>query len=80
MKKFVVTVALILGAMSAAQAQVYFDSGSARPKNPQAAHNNIQKQQRAHQTVRPRERLVRCRDGARRIARMCRGHGGVARR
>ncbi len=80
MKKILVTVALVFGAMSAAQAQVYFDSGSDRPKNPQAAQYNIQKQHRAQPTVRPRERLVRCRDGARRVARMCRGHGGVARR
>lgn len=80
MKKLFVTVALVFGAMSAAHAQVYFDSGSDRPKNPQAAHYKIQQQQRAQAPVRARERLVRCRDGARRVARMCRGHGGVARR
>jgi len=78
MKKFFATAALVFGAMSAAQAQVYFDSGSDRPKNPQAAQYSVQKQHRAHPPV--RERVVRCRDGARRIARMCRGHGGVARR
>jgi len=80
MKRFLLTVALVFGAIGAAQAQVYFDSGSDRPNNPRAAQHALQKQHRAHPTVRPRERLVRCRDGARRIARMCRGHGGVARR
>jgi hypothetical protein len=80
MKIFFATFALAFGAMGAAHAQVYFDSGSDRPNNPHAAQYNIQKQHRAHSPVRPRERLVRCRDGARRIARMCRGHGGVARR
>ena len=80
MKNFFVAVALVFGAMGIAQSQVYFDSGSDRPKNPQAAQYKIQQQQRARPSVRPRERLVRCRDGARRVARMCRGHGGVARR
>jgi hypothetical protein len=76
MKKLLVTVALMFGALSAAQAQVHFDSGSDRPNNPRAARHAIE-QHRSHAPVRPRERLVRCRDGSRRIARMCRGHGGV---
>lgn len=79
MKKLFVTIALVLGSIGAAQAQVYFDSGSARPNNPHAARQQVERQ-RAHPPVRVRERLVRCRDGARRVARMCRGHGGVARR
>jgi hypothetical protein len=82
MKKLLVTVALLVGAMGAvgaAQAQVHFDSGSARPINPRAAEYDMQRH-RAHPPMRVRERTVRCRDGARRIARMCRGHGGVARR
>jgi len=80
MKKLFLTAMLVFGAMSAANAQVYFDSGSARPNNPHAARSAIERQHRAHPPARPRERLVRCRDGARRVARMCRGHGGVARR
>lgn len=76
MKKFLVTLGLVFGTVCTAQAQVYFDSGSDRPNNPHAARHQIHQQHRAH----PRERLVRCRDGARRVARMCRGHGGVARR
>ncbi len=79
MKKLLVTLALAFGAMGAASAQVHFDSGSDRPNNPQAARHAIQKHQRAH-PPRPRERAVRCRDGSHRLARFCRGHGGVARR
>lgn len=78
MKKLLVSLAMVFGAMGAAQAQVHFNSGSDRPNNPQAARHVIQQQHRAH-PPRPRERLVRCRDGSRRIARMCRGHGGVRR-
>ena len=78
MKKLLVSLALVFGAMGAAQAQVHFDSGSARPNNPHAARHYVQ-HHRSHAPMRPRERLVRCRDGSRRIARMCRGHGGVRR-
>jgi hypothetical protein len=82
MKKLLlpVVLALAFGAMTAANAQVYFESGSARPNNPHAAQSAFQRQHRAHPPARPRERLVRCHDGARRIARRCHGHGGVARR
>lgn len=80
MKKLLLTAALVFGAMGAAQAQVHFDSGSDRPNNSHAAQERVRMQHRAHPPMRPRERLVRCRDGAHRIARMCRGHGGVARR
>ncbi|MDB5960068.1 MAG: hypothetical protein JWP59_1362 [Massilia sp.] len=80
MKKLFVTLALAFGTLGAAQAQVYFDSGSARPNNPHAARHEIERQHRGHPPVRARQKLVRCRDGARRVARMCRGHGGVARR
>ena len=79
MKKLLVTLALVFGSIGAAQAQVYFDSGSARPNNPHAVRY-VAPPHRAHPPMRPRERLVRCRDGSRRIARFCRGHGGVARR
>lgn len=80
MKKLLVTVALVFGAIGAAQAQVHFDSGSDRPNNLPAVRHDNRMGHRAHPPMRPRERLVRCRDGARRIARMCRGHGGMARR
>ncbi|HEU5434947.1 MAG TPA: hypothetical protein VFU95_00910 [Telluria sp.] len=79
MKKLLVTLALAFGTFGAAQAQVYFDSGSARPNNPHAARHQVERQQRAHPPVRVRQKLVRCRDGSRRVARMCRGHGGVRR-
>lgn len=81
MKKLIVSLALILGSIGAAQAQVYFDSGSARPNNPGAARHVIDRDHRARPPVRMRDRFVRCRDGARRSSpRMCRGHGGVWRR
>jgi hypothetical protein len=79
MKKLIVSLALILGSIGAAQAQVYFDSGSARPNNPGAARHVVETAYRPH--PRMRDRFVRCRDGARRSSpRMCRGHGGVAHR
>lgn len=83
MKKLIVSLALVLGSIGAAQAQVYFDSGSARPNNPHAVRHVAERDHREYRPrppMRMRERLVRCRDGARRVARMCRGHGGVARR
>jgi hypothetical protein len=80
MKKFLLTAALVFGAMGAAQAQVHFASGSDRPIDPQAAPHIYQVQYRGHPPRRPHERVVRCRDGSHRIARMCRGHGGVSRR
>ena len=76
MKKFILTLALAFGAIGAAQAQVHFDSGSARPNNPQAAGHFVEVQHRVYHP-RPRPRLVRCRDGSRRVAPACRGHGGV---
>lgn len=80
MKKMILVVALILGAAGAAQAQVYFPSGSDRPVNPGAAKRDLDRQERARPPVRARARLVRCGDGSRRIARLCRHHGGVAHR
>ena len=77
MKKLIVSIALLFASIGAAHAQVYFDSGSARPNNPGAARHAIAAERAAY---RPhgRDRFVRCRDGARRAApRMCRGHGGV---
>ncbi|MES2758473.1 MAG: hypothetical protein V4693_13955 [Pseudomonadota bacterium] len=78
MKKLIVMLALLLG--SSAHAQVYFDSGSARPLNPGAAKRDVAEQRRVQPAPKVRPKLVRCRDGSRRQARLCRGHGGVARR
>ncbi len=78
MKKLIFMLALLLG--SSAHAQVYFDSGSARPNNPDAAKRDVREQQRAQPAARARPKLVRCRDGVRRQARLCARHGGVARR
>lgn len=77
MKKLILSLALACASIGAAQAQVYFDSGSARPNNPGAARHGVVVERAAY---RPhgRDRFVRCRDGARRASpRMCRGHGGV---
>jgi hypothetical protein len=80
MKKLLCVFALILGSVGAAQAQVYFGSGSARPINPDAATRDIDRQERVRPPVRARQKLVRCGDGSRRVPRLCRRHGGVARR
>jgi hypothetical protein len=78
MKKLICMLALLLG--SSAQAQVYFESGSARPVNPGAATRDVDRQQRAPRRVKVQQKLVRCSDGSTRTARMCRSHGGIARR
>ena len=78
MKRLFCMLALLLGA--SAQAQVYFEPGSTKPVNPGAAFDQAPRQQRAQSAPKVRQKLVRCRDGARRTVRMCRGHGGVARR
>ncbi|MDB5934188.1 MAG: hypothetical protein JWQ01_1532 [Massilia sp.] len=77
MKKLVFMLALLVG--GAAQAQVHFDSGSAHPNNPHAA---LRDSGRHHHVVpvKARPRLARCRDGSRRVARMCKRHGGIAHR
>jgi hypothetical protein len=80
MKKFILACSLIIASVGAAQAQVYFGSGSDRPINPAAARHDIDRHERMRAPLRPRQQLVRCRDGSRRVARMCRGHGGVAHR
>jgi hypothetical protein len=80
MKKLLLAFALILGSVGAAQAQVYFGSGSERPINPGAAKRDLDRQERARPPLRARPKLVRCGDGSRRVARLCRRHGGVAHR
>lgn len=79
MKKLLCVFALILGSVGAAQAQVYFDSGSARPNNLGAARRDADRPQRVRAPQRARQKAVRCADGSRHIARLCRRHGGVRR-
>ena len=74
-KVFSLAALLLLG--SAAQAQVHFDSGSARIKNPRAMQYNERQLHDAEQ-AKKRRVLVRCRDGSKHIARVCRRHGGIA--
>ncbi len=76
MKKIVSLAALLLLA-STAQAQVHFDSGSTKPKNPRAMQFNERQLHEAEQ-AKKRRVLVRCRDGSKHIARVCRRHGGIA--
>lgn len=77
MKKSLCVLALALGLASSAQAQVHFGSGSDRPINPGAATKVVDAEYRAKPKAR-KHRVVTCRDGTRRIARVCRRHhGGV---
>lgn len=78
MKKLLCMLVLLLG--SSAQAQVYFEPGSARPINPGAATRDLDRQQRVRPPVKVQQKLVRCRDGSKHTAKMCRRHGGLARR
>jgi len=63
---------------SAAQAQVYFNSGSAKPKNPESAKRDVEQHGTATQKERSKRLIVRCHDGSRHTARVCSRHGGVA--
>ena len=74
--KFLLVVALV--ASPIAEAQVYFGSGSAAPKNPGAATRDLDRRVHAAPRAKPRSNQVRCRDGSRHIVRVCRRHGGVA--
>lgn len=78
MKRLLCTLALLMAAN--AHGQILFESGSAKPINPGAATVDLPRDQRARPAVNKRQKLVRCRDGSRRTARMCYRHGGVARR
>lgn len=76
MKKiFSIAALLMLG--TTAHAQVHFDSGSAKIKNPRAMQFNERQLHEAEQ-AKKRRVLVRCRDGSKHIARVCRRHGGLA--
>jgi hypothetical protein len=61
MKKILCALALLLGTCASAQAQVYFEPGSARPINPGAATQPTRSYQRAHAPLRMAPRVVRCR-------------------
>jgi hypothetical protein len=77
MKKSLCVLALALGLASSAQAQVHFASGSAQPTNSVAATKVVDVEYRAGAKAR-KHRVVTCRDGTRRIVRVCRRHhGGV---
>jgi hypothetical protein len=80
MKKLICAFALILGSSAFAQAQVYFGPDSARPINPDAATRDLDRQPRVRPPVKARQKLVRCGDGSKHLARACSRHGGVARR
>ena len=78
MKKLLCMFALLLA--GSAQAQVQFESGSARPINPGAAMVDVPRHVRAQPRDKVKPRLVRCRDGSRRTLRQCKRYGGGARR
>ena len=66
---------LLLG--SAAHAQQAADAGKAKSKHPRAMQYN-ERQLHEAELAKKRRVLVKCRDGSRHIARVCRRHGGVA--
>ena len=74
MKK-VFSLAALLLLSSAAQAQPSADA--AKPKHPRAMQYN-ERQLHEAELKRKQRVLVKCRDGSRHIARVCRRHGGIA--
>jgi hypothetical protein len=76
MKKLFCIGALILGVSTLAQAQVHFNSGSARPIKSVSAPRDLERNERPQPRVKARRVLVKCGDGTRHIARVCRRHGG----
>ncbi len=82
MKKLAHLAILTLVVSSWAQAQVHFDSGSARPLNPRTATRDLERQlpDQARTPPKAQRVLVECRDGSRHIARVCRRHGWRAAR
>ena len=79
MKKLLCMLTLLLGAAASANAQVYFESGSAKPVNPSAATRQVARQATTRQYVKVHPKLYRCRDGSRRTAKQCVRHGGIRR-
>ena len=78
MKKILCVAALLFATAQFAQAQVHFGSGSARPSNPGAAARDVERQALPRPAVKARHVMVKCGDGSRHIARVCRRHGGIA--
>lgn len=69
----------LLGVAGLASAQVHFDSGSARPNNPDAATRKLAHRGHVIKTP-PHSNRARCRDGSVHTVRVCERHGGVAKR
>ena len=80
MKKLFCIVVLMLAISPFVQAQVHFGPGSARPSNPGAATRDLDRQARARPRAKAHSNQVHCRDGSKHSPRVCRRHGGVARR
>ena len=75
MKKLLYIFALIVTSSAAALAQVHFNSGSARPNNPEAAKQAVA----VKSSAKHRHPYVRCRDGSKSysLQNVCTGHGGA---
>ena len=76
MKKIIGLTAFLLMA-SVGPAQGKSATVEAKPKHPRAMQYN-ERQLYESEQARKRRVLVRCRDGSRHIAKVCRRHGGVA--
>lgn len=76
MKK-ILSLAVLLLLSSAAQAQKQADTRGLKPKHPRTMEYNERQLHEAEQ-AKKRRVLVKCRDGSKHIARVCRRHGGVA--
>jgi len=61
----------------AAEAQVYFNSASANPNNPEGARRDVEQRSAAARKARSKRLLVRCHDGSHHTVRVCGRHGGV---
>ena len=72
MKLFTLCFIALMSTASLAHAQVYFNSGSAKPNNASAARRDLERRSK------PVAGKVRCGDGSRHIPRVCQRHGGIA--
>ena len=79
MKKLLCVLTLLLAGAASAQAQVMFESGSAKPINPGVATQQVVRDTTVRPYVKKRAKLYRCRDGSKRTYRQCSRHGGVRR-
>jgi hypothetical protein len=75
MKTLSFTFALLLTVSAASIAQVHFNSGSARPNDPQAATQTVPNKAK----IKRQRPSVRCHDGSLSYSRqnVCTGHGGA---